>query len=106
MATQSVFQLWLIGSIAFACETSRSLNQAGPPAAAECAQVNRKNQLDGRASEAVMRAAEEVLDLPMGSGRVKVVNGKPYLFCVEPHNNRPSKAGPDGFHKGVTVFSR
>jgi len=33
-------------------------------------------------------------------------NGKEYLIRVEYHCHRPKEAGPKGFHRGITVYSK
>jgi hypothetical protein len=64
-----------------------------------------KEPLRGRLDRAVVLAANEQLNLPMGSGRVLVVHGQSYLFCLEPHYHPPGYGlGPEGWHKGVTVY--
>ena len=64
-----------------------------------------KEPLRGRMDHAVLLAAREQLNLPMGAGRQLTVRGKAYLFCLEPHYHPPGYgAGPEGWHKGVTVY--
>ena len=64
-----------------------------------------KEPVRGRLDRAVVLAAMEQLNLPMGVGRLLVVRGQPYLFCLEPHYHAPgSGVGPEGWHKGVTVY--
>jgi len=64
-----------------------------------------KEPVRGRIDRAVLKAANEQLNLPMGVGRMLVVRGRPYLFCLEPHYHPPGyTAGPEGWHKGVTVY--
>lgn len=64
-----------------------------------------KEPLRGRLDRAVLLAANEQLNLPMGAGRLLTVRGRPYLFCLEPHYHPPGyAAGPEGWHKGVTVY--
>lgn len=64
-----------------------------------------KEPLRGRLDRAVLLAANEQLNLPMGAGRQLTVRGRSYLFCLEPHYHPPGyAAGPEGWHKGVTVY--
>ncbi|HET7541063.1 MAG TPA: hypothetical protein VFK05_14370 [Polyangiaceae bacterium] len=71
----------------------------------ECATANAKEALRGRLDPAVVLAANEQLNMPMGAGSLLTVAGRPYLFCLEPHYHPPG-AGitPEGWHKGVTVY--
>lgn len=81
---------------------------AAPKAAADdepCSTVKRRQQIRGKIDRAVLRAASEQLDLPLGAGRSLSINGRSYLFCLELHYREPgSGPGPQGWHKGVTVF--
>ena len=71
-----------------------------------CAAMDKGEQLRGRIESAVLRTASEQLNLPMGSGRLLDVNGRRYLFCLEPHYREPGAGrGPVGWHKGVTVYA-
>ena len=71
----------------------------------ECANANAKEPLRGRLDPAVVLAANEQLNLPMGGGSVLSVAGRPYLFCLEPHYHPPGGGiSPEGWHKGVTVY--
>ncbi len=64
-----------------------------------------KAPLHGRLERAVLVAANEQLDLPMGYGRLLPVGGRYYLFCAEPHYHAPGSGfTPEGWHKGVTVY--
>jgi hypothetical protein len=64
-----------------------------------------KKPVRGRLDRAVVLVAQEQLNLPMGVGRLLVVRGQPYLFCLEPHYHPPGGGvGPEGWHKGVTVY--
>jgi hypothetical protein len=57
---------------------------------------------------AIVRAAYTLLelDLPLGAGRLMSVNGRGLLFCIERHYHEPGfERGPEGWHKGVTVYS-
>ncbi len=77
---------------------------AGPEREA-CAKRESLRQLQGKIDPAVIRAATDHLELPMGSGHYLSVNGRPYLFCLEPHYREPgSGPGPQGWHKGVTAY--
>jgi hypothetical protein len=70
-----------------------------------CAEREKHARLRGKLDRSVTTTAQEQLNLPMGSGRYLVVHGKRYLFCLEPHYHEPgSGLGPDGWHKGVTVY--
>jgi hypothetical protein len=71
----------------------------------ECSRTERRRQIQGKIDPAVIRTASEQLDLPLGAGRYLSVNGQTYLFCLEMHYREPGSApGPQGWHKGVTVF--
>jgi hypothetical protein len=70
-----------------------------------CSDPDNHRLIQGRIESVVIRAAAEQLNLPMGSGRFLAVNGKKYLFCLEPHYREPGTgSGPVGWHKGVTVY--
>lgn len=70
-----------------------------------CSVAVPKSPVRGRLTRAVVLAAAEQLNLPMGLGRTLLVRGRTYLFCLEPHFHAPgSGAGPEGWHKGVTVY--
>jgi len=70
-----------------------------------CHERDKLRQLRGRIAPAVIRAASEQLNLPMGTGRFVAVQGRRYLFCLEPHYREPGTGpGPSGWHKGVTVY--
>jgi hypothetical protein len=78
----------------------RELEQRG------CAAVEHRIPLRGRLDSAVVRAARDFLDLPMGAARLLAVNGRELLFCLELHYHEPGyQRGPEGWHKGVTVYS-
>ncbi len=71
----------------------------------ECRAADPNEQLRGRLEPAVVLAANEQLNLPMGAGSVLTVAGEPYLFCLEPHYHPPGGGiSPEGWHKGVTVY--
>jgi hypothetical protein len=56
---------------------------------------------------AIVKAARSYLDLPMGSEREEEVDGLQLVFVLEPHYHPPGfKGGPNGWHKGVTVYER
>jgi hypothetical protein len=56
---------------------------------------------------AIVKAAQSFLDLPMGSEREAEVDGLALVFVLEPHYHPPGfKGGPNGWHKGVTVYER
>jgi hypothetical protein len=77
---------------------SRALEQRG------CAAVEHRRPLR-KIDVMVARAARTLLDLPMGAGRLMSVNGQQLLFCLELHYHEPGyERGPDGWHKGVTVY--
>jgi hypothetical protein len=79
--------------------------QAAPLQHEACQVSVPKEPLRGRIDRAVLLAANEQLNLPMGAGRLLTVRGRPYLFCLEPHYHPPGyAAGPEGWHKGVTVY--
>ncbi len=62
-------------------------------------------RLRGKLDRAVVKAAQQHLNMPMGSGRFVTVRRKAYLFCLEPHyHERGSGLGPNGWHKGVSVY--
>ncbi|HMJ11490.1 MAG TPA: hypothetical protein VK524_08775 [Polyangiaceae bacterium] len=69
-----------------------------------CAAVEHRTPLR-KIDSAVAHAAQTLLDLPMGAGRMMSVNGRELLFCLELHYHEPGfERGPDGWHKGVTVY--
>lgn len=71
----------------------------------ECSGASNKEPVRGRIDRAVLLAANEQLNMPMGSGSVLTVAGRPYLFCLEPHYHPPGGGiTPEGWHKGVTVY--
>jgi hypothetical protein len=54
----------------------------------------------------IVRAAEDLLDLPMGAEHYETVGGKLYVFVLERHYHPPGFVGaPNGWHKGVTVYA-
>ncbi|HVJ20945.1 MAG TPA: hypothetical protein VM686_36295 [Polyangiaceae bacterium] len=70
-----------------------------------CADLDKRRQLRGRLDPAVVEAARWFLNLPMGAGRFLSLNGKRYAFCLERHYHPPGYTrGPQGWHKGVTVY--
>jgi len=71
----------------------------------ECGGASAKEPLRGRIERAVVLAANEQLNMPMGSASIVTVAGRPYLFCLEPHYHPPGGGvTPEGWHKGVTVY--
>jgi hypothetical protein len=125
-AAESVLTESLVGAAPLVATTSRgweefrldrelgNLASPGPflayalPANLEqraCSDPENHRLIQGRIESVVIRAAAEQLNLPMGSGRFLAVNGKKYLFCLEPHYREPGTgSGPVGWHKGVTVY--
>ena len=87
---------------------SMSLPRVALPAAsarAACVPPVQFKRLRGVIDRAVLKAAPNQLDLPMGGSRFVTLHGKRYLFCLEPHFREPgSGEGPNGWHKGVTVY--
>jgi hypothetical protein len=70
-----------------------------------CADIDKRRQLRGRLDPQVVKAATWFLNLPMGAGRFHALNGRRYAFCLEPHYHPPGfRRGPQGWHKGVTVY--
>ncbi len=54
----------------------------------------------------IVRAAEYLLDLPLGAEHYETVGGKRYVFVLERHYHPPGFVGaPNGWHKGVTVYA-
>lgn len=54
---------------------------------------------------ALVSAAEELLNLPMGAEQYETINGTRYVFVLERHYHPPGFVGaPNGWHKGVTVY--
>jgi hypothetical protein len=103
------------GANAGMSEVSASRNVAAEPKLArtvpasiepgECSKTERRRQIQGKIDPEVIRTASEQLDLPLGAGRYLSVGGQDYLFCLEMHYREPGSApGPQGWHKGVTVF--
>ena len=77
----------------------------GTPKIQICDATVQRKRLHGKIDRAIVLAAQQQLTLPMGSGRQMFVCGKPYWFCLELHYHEPgSGRGPDGWHKGVTVY--
>jgi hypothetical protein len=53
----------------------------------------------------LVRLARTFLDLPMGAERPMTVDGRRYVFVLEHHYHPPGfVGGPNGWHKGVTVY--
>jgi hypothetical protein len=74
-------------------------------AQAACVPPVHFKRLRGVIDRAVLKAAPNQLDLPLGGARFVTLHGKRYLFCLEQHFHEPgSGEGPDGWHKGVTVY--
>jgi hypothetical protein len=70
-----------------------------------CSELDKRTQLRGRIDRGIVAAAGRHLNLPMGAGRFVWLNGKRYAFCLEPHYHPPGfSRGPEGWHKGVTVY--
>ncbi len=54
---------------------------------------------------AMVAAAQRFINLPMGSERYVVVDGKTYVCVLERHYHPPGFVGaPTGYHKGVTLY--
>jgi hypothetical protein len=54
----------------------------------------------------VSRFANQVLGLlDMGEEAVREINGKVYAFRAEQHYHPPGHPGPNGWHKGITVYA-
>ncbi len=65
-----------------------------------------KDKLRGQIDSAVRRVAQTFVTLPMGTRRIVEVKGKSYLFRLEPHYHPPGfEGGPNGWHRGVTVYN-
>jgi hypothetical protein len=63
--------------------------------------------LHGVIPKAVIAAAGDYLDLPMGAEVNVEVDGREYVMRLEPHYHPPGYVGgPTGWHKGVTVYVR
>ncbi|HEU4535944.1 MAG TPA: hypothetical protein VFS00_17590 [Polyangiaceae bacterium] len=72
----------------------------------ECPVPGKRQNLQGKIDPAVIRAAGEHLEVPLGKGRRRLINGRAYLFCLEMHYREPgSGPGPQGWHRGVTVYA-
>jgi hypothetical protein len=53
----------------------------------------------------VIAVAKTLVNLPMGSERVKEIDGQRYVFVLERHYHPPGFVGaPVGWHKGVTAY--
>jgi hypothetical protein len=53
----------------------------------------------------MVRTAQTFLDLPMGTERPLDLDGRHYVFVLEPHYHPPGFVGaPTGWHKGVTIY--
>jgi hypothetical protein len=53
----------------------------------------------------IVRAAQDLLTLPMGAEQYETVGGRRYVFVLERHYHPPGFVGaPNGWHKGVTVY--
>lgn len=62
-------------------------------------------RLQGRVPSAVVARAKSLLSKNMGESIVEEIDGKRYMFKLEPHYHPPGfKGGPIGWHKGVSVF--
>jgi len=54
---------------------------------------------------AIVHAAQGFLDLPLGDERFLAIDGRRYVFVLQWHYHPPGfVGGPNGWHKGVTVF--
>jgi len=63
------------------------------------------SRLKGRVPSEVTQRAKELLSKNMGDKIFETINGKDYMFALEPHYHPPGfKGGPIGWHKGVSVF--
>jgi hypothetical protein len=54
--------------------------------------------------EVFQTATSLVNDLKMGEEVRRTINGKKYLFVAEPHYHGPGERGPQGWHRGITVY--
>jgi hypothetical protein len=53
----------------------------------------------------MVSTALALLDLPMGAERPLELDGRAYVFVLEPHYHPPGFVGaPTGWHKGVTIY--
>ena len=53
----------------------------------------------------MVSTAQTFLDLPMGTERFIGLDGRRYVFVLEPHYHPPGFVGaPTGWHKGVTIY--
>lgn len=79
-----------------------------PPAREQeprCVELDKRKQLRGRLDPTVVKVAGWLLNLPLGAGRFVSLNGRRYAFCLERHYHPPGfQRGPEGWHKGVTVY--
>jgi hypothetical protein len=62
-------------------------------------------KIRGPLSPKIIRIAQGLLDLPMGTEFVATVDGRRCVFVLELHYHPPGFVGaPTGWHKGVTVY--
>jgi len=67
--------------------------------------INGFLRLQGRVPSAVTSKAKSLLSRNMGDSIIEEIDGKTYMFKLEPHYHPPGfKGGPIGWHKGVSVF--
>jgi hypothetical protein len=93
------------GAVPQTSTASAPTAQAAELSPAERLRELQKRLLRGVIPADVLHVATELLDLPMDAEVTREVNGKSYLFRLEPHYHPAGfKGGPTGWHKGVTVY--
>ena len=56
-------------------------------------------------SPEMVHTAQTFLDLPIGTERAALLDGRRYVFVLEWHYHAPGFVGaPTGWHKGVTIY--
>jgi len=104
VASTLVAAWWLVSLSTPSIPTSIDPLLAGPVSTGPDVVVEQRVKLKLVTPE-IVRAAEDLLNLPMGAERYGTLSGKRYVFVLERHYHPPGFVGaPNGWHKGVTVY--
>jgi hypothetical protein len=68
-------------------------------------QATKRVMVRSALSPEMVHTAQTFLDLPMGTERTALLDGRRYVFVLEWHYHAPGFVGaPTGWHKGVTIY--
>jgi hypothetical protein len=111
MVTPTLVVAWWLVSFPAAAQSPLPVDALESDPAAQTADVGGADVPEQRVklklvTPAIVRAAEELLDLPLGTEEYMTVDGKRYVFVLERHYHPQGFVGaPNGWHKGVTVYA-